>query len=83
VQARHRYTAPGSFTLRLTVSDDAGVANSRVVESREITVTPAPVAGLAVAGQLCPGVAQPWSAPGGDGVSTLGDLGGADQATAE
>jgi PKD repeat protein len=83
VQARHRYTAPGSFTLRLTVSDDAGVANSRVVESREITVTPAPVAGLAVAGQLCPGVAHPWSAPGGDGVATLWDFGGADQATAE
>jgi PKD repeat protein len=84
VQARHRYTTPGAFELRLIVTDDAGVANSRVVETRAITVTPAPVAGLKVAGQLCPGVAHPWSAPAGDGVATLWDFGrGDDPATAE
>ncbi len=76
VQVRHRYAAPGSHSLRLTVTDDAGVSNSHVVEERTIIVTPAPAAGLAAAGQLCPGVPQPWAVSDAGGLATAWDIAG-------
>jgi PKD repeat protein len=60
VQAQHRFAAPGTYDVRLAVTDDAGVANSRVERSVEVVVTPPPVAGLAAPPPLCPGVSHDW-----------------------
>lgn len=43
-KVEHRYTAPGSYVVRLTVEDDSGVANGRSVDSVRITVNAPPVA---------------------------------------
>lgn len=40
----HRYSAPGSYVVRLTVQDDAGVANSQSIDSARITVNAPPIA---------------------------------------
>ncbi|ADZ71986.1 PKD domain-containing protein [Polymorphum gilvum] len=44
----HGYAGPGRYTVRLTVTDDAGVANSTASDTAEVIVneTPYPVAGL-------------------------------------
>lgn len=69
VAVAHAYAAPGDYTLRLTVMDDAAVGNSATTVERVVTVNPAPSVGLAVAGQMCPGVAVPWSVDVPDGTS--------------
>ena len=83
VQVRHRYVEPGEYRLRLTVSDDAGVANSRATETRRVTVSPGPEVALADPGPLCPGAPHLWSAPAPDGVTAAWDFAGVDKATAE
>ncbi|MCE8539777.1 PKD domain-containing protein [Ruegeria pomeroyi] len=67
VQAVHRYETPGSYEVSLTVTDDAGVANSQITRSQQIEVAPSPVAGLTARGAVCPGVNLPWAVtPGGE-----------------
>ncbi|WP_299369067.1 PKD domain-containing protein [uncultured Tateyamaria sp.] len=61
VAVAHAYNTPGTYTLRLTVMDDAGVGNSAVTVERMITVNPAPSVGLEVTQQICTGIATPWS----------------------
>ena len=60
VQAAHRFGAPGTYELRLTVRDDAGVANSRASATRQIEVRPVPVANLDAPPPLCPGEPVMW-----------------------
>ena len=43
-QIEHAYQAPGSYVARLTVEDDAGVANSRGSDGVQIVVNAPPVA---------------------------------------
>ena len=83
MQVRHRYVEPGEYRLQLTVSDDAGVANSRGTETRRVTVSPGPEVALADPGPLCPGAPHLWSAPAPDGVTAAWDFAGVDKATAE
>ncbi len=71
VETRHRFVEAGTYAVRLTVADDAGVANSRVTATRQVIVNPPPVAGLVAPPPLCPGVAHDWSAPAGAGVAAL------------
>ncbi|WP_368073651.1 PKD domain-containing protein [Tateyamaria omphalii] len=76
VVAAHVFTAPGDYTVRLTVTDDAAVGNSDVTATTRVTVNPPPTVGLAVAGQMCPAVAQDWSVNAARGTSvswTFGD----------
>jgi PKD repeat protein len=57
----HRFAEPGVYTVVLAVTDDANVGNSRVVVTKEITVNPAPTAGLKTPAPVCPAVEVPWS----------------------
>ena len=59
VQAQHRFAAPGTYRVRLAVTDDAGVGNSRVVATRTVEVTPPPVAEPGGAAAALPGRAAP------------------------
>ena len=55
------FAAAGSYTVRLATTDDAGVGNSRAELTKEVVVTPPPVAGLAAPLPLCPGEPHAWS----------------------
>lgn len=61
VQAQHRFTRAGSYTVTLAATDDAGVANSTAEATRTVEVTPPPVAGLSAPPPLCPGVPHAWT----------------------
>ena len=61
VVASHSYAKAGSYMIRLTVADDAGVQNSVVHLEKQITVNPAPVAGLSLSKQYCVGSSVPMS----------------------
>jgi len=51
--ARHRYRTSGTYPVRLTVTDDAGVENSAAAAVATITVNAAPQPVIAVAGGAC------------------------------
>lgn len=61
VLAAHTFAAPGSYDVTLTVTDDAGVGNSIRTVVREVTVNPAPTAGLIAPPPICPAEPVPWS----------------------
>lgn len=61
VSTVHRFDTPGTYEVTLTAQDDSGVGNSSASVVHEITVHPAPVAGLVSPGTVCPGVGLPWS----------------------
>ena len=66
VFAAHTYAQAGQYTMSLTVVDNAGVANSQVTTTRDITVNPAPVAGLQAPPPICPAVSVPWAVAADD-----------------
>ncbi|MEX0285738.1 MAG: PKD domain-containing protein [Paracoccaceae bacterium] len=61
VLAAHTYTAPGTYDVTLSVTDDADVQNSQAVAMRQVRVNPAPRVGLQAPTAICPGVPQPWA----------------------
>lgn len=63
VLVSHRYEKAGTYGVRLAVTDDAGVLNSTSVVTRQITVSPAPFAGLATENAVCPGEPVTWDIP--------------------
>ena len=75
VQAAHRYDSPGTYELRLTLRDDAGVENSSATVIRQITVRPAPVAGLAMPGQVCPSDPLVWAVDAAPGQAVRWEFG--------
>ncbi|MGF1500966.1 MAG: PKD domain-containing protein, partial [Paracoccaceae bacterium] len=78
-QARYRFPEAGTYTVRLNVTDDAGVANSTASREAQITVNPTPTAGLEPPAPLCPGAAHRFAASGaGTATWRFGD-----EATAE
>ena len=81
VSAPHVFDAPGVYTVALTVTDDAGTANSRVTVTQEVTVNPTPLAGLVAPGPLCIGQAAPWQADVGPDVTAVWRFGDADEVT--
>ncbi|WP_299298041.1 PKD domain-containing protein [uncultured Tateyamaria sp.] len=76
VVVAHAYNTPGTYKLRLTVMDDAGVGNSAVTIDRDIVVNPEPTVGLSVDRQMCAGVAHPWSVSVDDGTSVAWSFAG-------
>ncbi len=42
LRARHAYLAEGVYTVRLTVTDDSGLANDRATDTAEVRVRPRP-----------------------------------------
>ncbi|TDK50576.1 PKD domain-containing protein [Antarcticimicrobium luteum] len=60
VQAAHSYAQPGTYDLRLTVRDDAGVGNSSATLTKQITVRPVPVANLDAPPPICPAEPVIW-----------------------
>ena len=67
VQAQHRFATSGTFRVRLAVTDDAGVGNSRVEAVRPVEVTPPPEAGLTAPPALRPGMPHAWTVAGDAG----------------
>ncbi|MEQ9693837.1 PKD domain-containing protein [Shimia sp. SDUM112013] len=61
VTAQHRFDRPGVYDVTLRVSDDAGTGNSSQSVTRQITVNPAPLAGLATPPAICPGIPRDWA----------------------
>ena len=82
-KATHVFAEPGVHTVRLAVTDDAGVENSRTVALRELLVNPAPLAALRAPPPLCAGEPVAWQAGVGPDVAarwTFGDGGEAEGA---
>ena len=75
VAPSHRYEQPGSYTVRLSVKDDAGISNSVVTRTHEISVNPVPVARLDNPAPYCPGVARDWQADVGAQTRVLWQFG--------
>ena len=64
IEVRHRYRAPGTYTARLTVRDEAGLDNSASTDDVTVVVNARPepvIAGPAVA---CVGAPETWRADG-------------------
>ena len=78
VRAAHVFTTPGTYAVALTVTDDAGTANSRATVTQQITVNPAPTAGLPPPGPLCTGTSVPWQAAVGPDVTATWRFGDAE-----
>ncbi|TDE39086.1 PKD domain-containing protein [Antarcticimicrobium sediminis] len=60
VRTAHSFDAPGTYDLRLTVRDDAGVSNSSVTALKQVVVRPVPVANLNAPPPVCPAEPVIW-----------------------
>ena len=80
VRTAHRYEAEGSYTILLTVTDNAEVGNSAAVMRKEITVNAAPVAALQTPVWACPAQPVPFAVSVPDSTSVAWRFG--DNATA-
>jgi PKD repeat protein len=61
VIARHRYRAPGAFKVKLTVHDNAGLANSVANHEMTVTVNAPPLPVVSGPEVACVGEAVKWS----------------------
>jgi len=78
VSAPHVFAKAGTYTVALTVTDDAGTENSRTTVTRQVIVNPAPIAGLTTPEALCSGVETRWIAGVGPDVTATWRFGGAE-----
>ncbi|TKZ19199.1 PKD domain-containing protein [Shimia litoralis] len=74
VLGAHRYETPGDYVITLSVTDDAGVANSTTVAETAITVNPRPLAGLTNPGPLCVQSPREWVANVGPDMQATWDF---------
>ena len=81
VSTPHVFATPGVFAVALTVTDDAGTDNSRTTVTQQVTVNPAPIAGLMASGPLCSGEPASWKAAVGPDVTATWRFGDADALT--
>lgn len=77
VRAPHVFAAPGTYTVTLTVTDDAGTDNARTTASQQVVVNPAPVAGLQTPAPLCIATPVRWQAAVGPDVTAIWQFGDA------
>ena len=81
VQVAQRYEAEGSYTISLTVTDNAEVGNSAAVMRKEITVNPAPVAALQTPVWACAAQPVPFAVSVPDSTSVTWQFGDGASAT--
>lgn len=77
----HRFTSAGVYTVSLTVTDDADVANSTITRQHVVTVNPAPTAGLQTPPWVCPATDVPLRVATPDGTTVTWDFGDGSTAT--
>jgi PKD repeat protein len=86
IQVRHRYAAAGTYEAKLTVRDEAGLANSAATDIVTITVNPEPVPAIEGPAVACVAEQVSWRAAGASDNATFawafGDGAGADTAEA-
>ncbi|MCD9147779.1 PKD domain-containing protein [Pseudophaeobacter flagellatus] len=75
VLAAHSFAEPGRYTVTLSATDDAAVANSRATTTQEVTVNRPPLAGLSRRGIVCPKVDLDWTVAADAGTQVAWDLG--------
>ncbi len=71
-RVEHAYEEPGTYTARLTVTDDAGVANSSAAASHDVFVNERPVARAGADIEVA--IAQPFELDGGASTDADGEL---------
>jgi PKD repeat protein len=67
IEVRHRYRDPGTYVVRLTVHDNAGLSNSTESDELTVIVNPAPAPAVAGPGVACVDETIAWQA--GDSVN--------------
>ena len=67
--AAHSFAKAGTYEVTLTVTDDAGVKNSKVSLTQTVQVNPAPVAALKQPLPVCPAEDSEWVATAGPDTS--------------
>jgi PKD repeat protein len=87
IAVRHRYAEPGTYTARLTVRDEAGLANSEASDTIVVTVNPEPAPAIEGPAVACVAEEVAWRAVNQRGEGTtwrwiFGDGGEADKAAA-
>ncbi len=62
MNARHRYDEPGTYTARLTVTDDSGLPNESAADEAIVVVNAPPLLAIDGPSVGCVGAPYPWSA---------------------
>jgi PKD repeat protein len=70
IAVRHRYAEPGTYTAKLTVRDEADLANSSATDELIVTVNPAPAPAIDGPAVACVAESVTWTAAEhGDGAT--------------
>lgn len=75
VLAAHRFAAPGLYDVRLTVTDDAGVANSVASTLRQVRVEAPPPVDPSGPPASCPAEPDRWAVSAAEGAEVLWQFG--------